>query len=164
MRVDAATGLVYRTVVHTLYTYERPTGDLMVTGYVRVPVPSDDGRAARGSSTVYAHRLIWTVCIGDIPDGAQINHINGIKHDNRLANLEVVSPSGNLTHAYDTGLKGSAFLTYNAVTQEQVARTHELLATGLSQSAIAVEVGVSDATVSRIKTGTHFSGRVRSRL
>lgn len=37
-----------------------------------------------------AHRLAWFYVHGSWPDG-QIDHINGVKDDNRLANLRVVS-------------------------------------------------------------------------
>lgn len=51
-----------------------------------------------------AHRIIWEFVNGKIPDGMQINHKNGIRHDNRIENLEIVTPSQNTKHAYDTGL------------------------------------------------------------
>lgn len=52
----------------------------------------------------YVHRLMYETFIGEIKKGYQINHINGKKADNRLENLEVVSPSENIIHAYKNGL------------------------------------------------------------
>ena len=41
-----------------------------------------------------AHRLAWLHVHGDWPDGL-IDHINGVKSDNRLFNLRVVNETGN---------------------------------------------------------------------
>jgi len=41
------------------------------------------------------HRCIWEEHHGKIPEGAHIHHINGIKDDNRIENLECLS---NLDH------------------------------------------------------------------
>lgn len=38
------------------------------------------------------HRLIWESANGKIPEGFHIHHKNGIKTDNRLENLELLSP------------------------------------------------------------------------
>lgn len=46
------------------------------------------------------HRLVWQSFIGEIPIKMQINHINGIRNDNRLENLEVVTVSQNILHSY----------------------------------------------------------------
>jgi hypothetical protein len=46
-----------------------------------------------------AHRVVWTYLIGRIPPGLVINHINGVKDDNRPQNLELVTPSENARHA-----------------------------------------------------------------
>ena len=51
-----------------------------------------------------AHRLIWESVHGPIPAGLQINHKNGVKSDNRIANLEAVTASENTLHAYRSGL------------------------------------------------------------
>jgi hypothetical protein len=37
------------------------------------------------------HRAAWVYVHGDISDTLTINHINGIPHDNRLANLRLVA-------------------------------------------------------------------------
>jgi len=45
-----------------------------------------------------AHRIAWAVTHGEWPDG-EIDHINQIKDDNRIANLRVVSPALNRRNA-----------------------------------------------------------------
>lgn len=69
------------------------------TGYV---VAKAEGREKM------AHRLIWEFVHGPIPNGYEINHINGIKNDNRISNLELVTHSENVRHAYMTGLNKGA--------------------------------------------------------
>lgn len=46
-----------------------------------------------------AHRIVYSYFKGEIPDGMQINHIDGDKGNNALSNLEVVTPSENMRHA-----------------------------------------------------------------
>ncbi len=43
----------------------------------------------------FIHRLAWTKVNGPIPDGRLIDHINGDRGDNRIANLRLVSLSEN---------------------------------------------------------------------
>lgn len=50
------------------------------------------------------HRIVWEAFNGKIPDKMEINHIDGDKKNNRLDNLECVTRSQNLKHAYATGL------------------------------------------------------------
>ena len=44
----------------------------------------------KGKSWVQ-HRYVWEQHNGPIPDGMQIHHINGIKNDNRIENLALVT-------------------------------------------------------------------------
>jgi hypothetical protein len=47
----------------------------------------------------YVHRLVYESFRGPIPDGLEINHIDGNKKNNSLENLEAVTRKQNLHHA-----------------------------------------------------------------
>lgn len=60
----------------------------------------------------YMYRLIWEHVYGPIPDGQEIDHINGVRDDNRIANLRLVTRSQNLQNMHSakgnskSGVKG----------------------------------------------------------
>ena len=60
---------------------------------------------------VFAHRLAWWFVHGHFPDG-QIDHINGIRTDNRIANLRIATGAENqhsifkATKRSTTGVRG----------------------------------------------------------
>lgn len=79
-----------------------------------------------------SHRFIWVHFYGDIPKGYCINHINGVKTDNRLENLECVTFQRNTQHAFEIGLmKGSSGETNSRakLSNEQVLVLFEKLPT-----------------------------------
>lgn len=49
------------------------------------------------------HRAVVEAFVGPIPKGMVVNHINGIKDDNRLENLEVCTNAENLKHSWRIG-------------------------------------------------------------
>jgi hypothetical protein len=51
------------------------------------------------------HRLIASAFLSNDENKREVNHINGIKTDNRLKNLEWNTSSENRQHAFNTGLK-----------------------------------------------------------
>ena len=51
------------------------------------------------------HRLLATYFIDNPSSKLQVNHINGIKHDNRLENLEWATQSENAKHSFANGLQ-----------------------------------------------------------
>ncbi len=61
-------------------------GSLKIDGYTYVSV---------NSKQHLCHRLIWVYHNGDIPEGLQIDHINGIRDDNKIDNLRLVTNQEN---------------------------------------------------------------------
>ena len=61
-------------------------------GYLMVGVR---GSGDRKQKTIQAHRFIWECYKGLIPDGMVIDHINNIKDDNRLSNLQLMTQQEN---------------------------------------------------------------------
>ena len=48
-----------------------------------------------GQKDYYVHRFIYECFNNVIPDGKEIDHINNIRDDNRLFNLQLLTPSEN---------------------------------------------------------------------
>lgn len=46
---------------------------------------------------ILAHRIAWAIFYGEWP-ALELDHINNIKTDNRIANLRLATPSQNLAH------------------------------------------------------------------
>lgn len=44
---------------------------------------------------LYAHRVLWEMQVGEIPEGMFIDHINGFRDDNRISNLRVCTHQQN---------------------------------------------------------------------
>jgi ATP/maltotriose-dependent transcriptional regulator MalT len=99
------------------------------------------------------HNLVAKSFIGHI-EGYVVNHINGIKTDNKVINLELVTYAQNNRHAFDTGLivvkKG--FESPNSkLTLREISQILEALTSGCTGRELARKFNVSEGTISLIK-------------
>jgi hypothetical protein len=67
-----------------------------VKGYVEIGISFKDGM-----KTIKTHRFLWYFMTGEVPE--QVDHINRVKHDNRLFNLRSVTDQQN---KFNTKAKG----------------------------------------------------------
>lgn len=79
----------------------RQAGSPNAAGYLTVSIKGKN---------YYAHRIAYLLFYGDIPSG-QVDHINGLKSDNRICNLRIATASQNkfnegLRSTNTTGFKG----------------------------------------------------------
>lgn len=104
------------------------------------------------------HRLVVTAFLEEIPVEKQVNHKNGQKADNRLENLEVVTPSENVQHSF-TALGRVAVLINPARgirhgnarwKNQQIRRIRTLYEQGVTQKEIARRFKTTQGAISKI--------------
>lgn len=120
-----------------LALYRNDRGYLLVNLY-------RDGRA----KNFLVHRLIASAFLGVIPQGWQVNHLDGDKGNNRVENLEVVTQDENLKHAARTGLLRVGEANHKAkLTEKEVVEIRRLRAEGVRVQEIAYRFNVSERAV-----------------
>ncbi len=100
-------------------------------------------------------RLVAETWIGPRPTGCQVNHIDGNKRNDSIENMEYVSPSENIKHAYRLGLlsrKGEKN-SCAKLTQIKADEIRRRCASGESQKNLATEFGVDASNISTIVAG-----------
>jgi hypothetical protein len=91
----------------------------LTNGYPSVSVVTNKG----DRKTVYVHRLLAQYFLGGVPEGHEVNHIDGNPTNNALSNLEVITHAENIQHAVhkldkNTSIPKSAVIAVNMETGE----------------------------------------------
>lgn len=79
-------GLVWAKAPRRGVSVGSQVGTVTTNGYVRVTLSG----VSHG-----VHRLVWELHNGAIPEGYEVDHINGLRSDNRIENLRLATRSQN---------------------------------------------------------------------
>lgn len=118
-------------------------------GYPTVKLSNGD----RGKRMLL-HRLLAIAFIPNPNNHNEINHINGIKSDNKLTNLEWCDRSHNIKHSFDIGLnshRGSR--NSNAKLTEKEVTEIRILQNILCNDKLSKLFGVRKTMISQINLG-----------
>ena len=109
-------------------------------------------RASKKPKNVTIHSLVTATFIGPRPKDYQVNHKDLNKLNNYIGNLEYVTHSENMKHAYANGVphvRGSKH-GMAKLTEEKVRKIRTLAAPGMMLKDIAPQFGVNPSMISRI--------------
>jgi hypothetical protein len=123
-------------------------------GYYKICISVNNKR-----HDLLSHRLIAEAFVPNPDSKHQINHINGIKTDNSIENLEWVSLTENIKHAQATGLsavqpKGEANKLSKKLYQYDIFGNLIKVWSGIRQACI--ELNINRSNMSR-----HLNGKIK---
>lgn len=122
-------------------------------GYLTVCLRKDNRNYEK-----YIHRIVVEAYLRPLVAGEQVNHKDGDKTNNFISNLEIVTPSQNSTHVWETGLSNREQGNRSKLSSAQVARIIELRKLGLLLREIAPIFEVSEGTISMICNEVTWNG------
>jgi len=95
------------------------------------------------SKQEYIHRLVAKTFIPNPENKRTVNHIDGIKTNNHVSNLEWATDSENIKHAYDNGLNNQPKLH----TEDELLNLYERFKTGESFDEIAKSINCATSAI-----------------
>lgn len=108
-----------------------------------------------GQKKYQVHRFVWECFNGIIPDGLEIDHINNIRDDNRLCNLQLLTPRENCKKAVRD--RGCAFKVGSAKCVKATNKNTNEKSYCSSMHAAQQHLGISRVSISNNCNGFHKS-------
>lgn len=137
------TGLIYSKLLNRYLIFTKDA-----KGYMNVRL-----RTINGFVTRRVHRLVLSTFTPiENYDLYEVNHINGIKEDNQLNNLEWVNHNQNMKHASRTGLftvKGDN-RNNSKLTENQVRMICQKISEGKTPKQISEEMNLENCNIDKI--------------
>lgn len=139
--------------------YRKPV--LHKSGYYHIALQAKDG--AKRFKMI--HCLVMAAFVGPVPDGMEVDHVNCDKADNRLINLEYVTPNENIRRAIKNGRIGRIGIDNPraTLTEDEVRQIRLLLhkvkigESNMQHKDIAALFGIKKNTVGNISSGGAWS-------
>lgn len=131
--------------------YEKILSGGICSGYLALTL-CNKGKSKR----VQIHRMVAEAFLPNIEGKLQVNHINGVKTDNRLENLEWVTPSENILHGLSLGIMNTAKgeqKKNSKFKNSEVSEIKIMLREGVLGTVIANKFGVHKSIIYSIKSG-----------
>lgn len=130
------------------YKYRKP---IIQGGYSHVTFSKDNS-----FKKMQIHRLVCLAFIPNTESKPCVNHINGIKTDNRIENLEWCTHSENEKHSFEFLGKITNGIKRRVFNKNKINEINQMLNNGMSQRAIARKLNVSSSTISNLTTGKTY--------
>jgi hypothetical protein len=100
------------------------------------------------------HRLVAETFIPNVDNKPYINHIDGIKTNNDVKNLEWCTAKENMRHAWDNNLMENS--RHNKLTKEEVVLLRERISQGMSQRKVGKLFNISRGAIQLIVNGDTY--------
>ncbi len=127
----------------------------VLTPQVRYGYPNVDlYRNGSVKRHVFIHKLVSAAFLGKRPKGHQVNHIDGVRGNCRVTNLEYCTARENAQHARSVlGSHVGERHGQAKLTDEMVREARVMAASGVTHTVIAVKFGVARQVMTKAISG-----------
>jgi predicted XRE-type DNA-binding protein len=129
------------------YTQKIRKPIVKIQGYVSITFYK---KVDKKNKSISIHRLVALAFLPNPENKPHVNHINGIKTDNRVENLEWVTASENEKHSYSVLNKKSNGIIRRKIPLNEIKKIFEMKKKGFNQKEISIFFNVSQSAISFI--------------